>query len=92
MLYSCTGMVLVELHNVKLLDVRLMNVVGHMQTNQVIENFKRASDQMAAGANPQRHGSTRYASDADTLLRVLSHRIDPVASKFLKTKLKLPST
>lgn len=85
-------MVLVELHNVKLLDVRLMNVVGHMQTNHVIENFKRASDQMAAGANPQRHGSTRYASDADTLLRVLSHRIDPVASKFLKTKLKLPST
>jgi len=63
-----------------------------LDTNQVIENFKRASDQMAAGANPQRHGSTRYASDADTLLRVLSHRIDPVASKFLKTKLKLPST
>lgn len=62
------------------------------QTNQIIESFKRSGEQMAAGANPTRTGSTRYASDADTLLRVLCHRIDPVASKFLKTKLKLSST
>lgn len=63
-----------------------------LDTNQIIESFKRSGEQMAAGANPTRTGSTRYASDADTLLRVLCHRIDPVASKFLKTKLKLSST
>ena len=54
-------MILVEVHNINILDIRLMNVVGHMQTNQVIENFKRTSIQMAAGGNPHRHGSTRYA-------------------------------
>lgn len=63
-----------------------------LDTNQVIETFKRSSEQMAAGANPARTGSARLASDADTLLRVLCHRIDPVASKFLKTKMKLSST
>lgn len=63
-----------------------------LQTLQVIENFKRSSEQMVAGANPQRQGSGRIASDSDTLLRVLCHRVDQNASKFLKKQYKLSST
>ncbi|KAG6556604.1 hypothetical protein Mapa_001545 [Marchantia paleacea] len=60
-----------------------------LETNIVIDSFKRASEQMASGGSVQRSGP-RIATDADTLLRVLCHRLDREASKFLKKQYKLP--
>ncbi|OAE31545.1 hypothetical protein AXG93_3415s1050 [Marchantia polymorpha subsp. ruderalis] len=60
-----------------------------LETSIVIDSFKRASEQMASGGSVQRSGP-RIATDADTLLRVLCHRLDREASKFLKKQYKLP--
>ncbi|KAJ7533708.1 hypothetical protein O6H91_13G060800 [Diphasiastrum complanatum] len=62
-----------------------------LETYVVIESFRRASEQMVTGTTIQKEG-LRSASDADALLRVLCHRTDPDASKFLKKQYKLPKT
>ncbi|XP_024542200.1 uncharacterized protein LOC9647607 [Selaginella moellendorffii] len=62
-----------------------------LETYVLIENFRKASDRMASGTSVQRTG-IRAASDADTLLRILCHRMDDDASQFLKRQYKLPKS
>eukprot|EP00850_Spirogloea_muscicola_P012569 SM000082S22811 [mRNA] locus=s82:26155:33864:- [translate_table: standard] len=59
-----------------------------LDTHVVVENFKHASEVMVTSGNSAHR--SRSATDADTLLRVLCHRADRNASKFLKTQYKLP--
>lgn len=61
-----------------------------LETSIVIDSFKRASDQMVAGTSSVQRMGPRVATDADTLLRVLCHRLDREASKFLKKHYNLP--
>lgn len=58
-------------------------------THVVIESLKRASEQMIMGDSPQRGTKS---NDADTLLRVLCHKMDSEASSYLKKKYKLPKS
>ena len=67
---------------------RELTLLTSFQTRIVIENLKRASDNMAMGVTVQRE--TKTANDADALLRVLCHRMDTEASSYLKKQYKLP--
>lgn len=59
-----------------------------LETSSLLDKFRVASEQMV-GSNGS--GKSRSMSmSADTLLRVLCHRGDRDASKFLKKHLKLP--
>eukprot|EP00271_Cylindrocystis_brebissonii_P014575 TRINITY_DN35957_c0_g1_i1.p1 TRINITY_DN35957_c0_g1~~TRINITY_DN35957_c0_g1_i1.p1 ORF type:complete len:675 (-),score=124.68 TRINITY_DN35957_c0_g1_i1:592-2391(-) len=77
-----------------------------LDTNTVIDSFRQASDVLAQSPGTPLKGSSfssglpaaspgvrgRSAMDADTLLRVLCHRADREASKFLKKHYRLPKT
>lgn len=60
-----------------------------VETWIVIENFKHANDQSLGSSAPHKVAG-RIPSDTDMLLRVLCHRPDREASKFLKKQYKLP--
>ena len=59
-----------------------------LETSVLLEKFRVASEQLV-GSNGVGKGRSTSMS-ADTLLRVLCHRGDRDASKFLKKHLKLP--
>lgn len=59
-----------------------------LETSIVVENYKHASE-ASPGVNSSRVRG-RGPTDAETLLRVLCHRADRGASKFLKKTYKLP--
>jgi hypothetical protein len=63
-----------------------------LPTDQLVENFQVASREMAGSNGAAQSGTSRSATDADTLLRVICHRADRDASKFLKKSYKLPKT
>eukprot|EP01018_Ginkgo_biloba_P012594 Gb_03723 [translate_table: standard] len=58
-----------------------------LETHIVIDKLMHASE----GSDSQRYGC-KSANDADTLLRVLCHRSDSEASKFLKKQYRLPKS
>lgn len=62
-----------------------------LDTPIVVDNFKRSSDILGSGKTAGT-SKVRSATDANTLLRVLCHRADREASKFLKKQFKLPKT
>ncbi len=64
----------------------------NLQTNEVIETFKRMSEQMVGGHEITGRQGPHSSLDSDKLLRILCHRNDQVASKFLKKQYKLSST
>lgn len=59
------------------------------ETTVVIQNFKHASEQLGTPYTPQRTAK-RASRDVDTLLRVLFHKTDREALKFLKRHHKFP--
>lgn len=69
----------------------LLNVL-QLETGILIRNFKDAKEEekkaLKAGRSPTQHTSLVY--DPDILQRVLAHRADRNASKFLKKELRLP--
>ncbi|KAL0025837.1 hypothetical protein WJX79_004875 [Trebouxia sp. C0005] len=71
--------------------VDLLNVL-QLETGILIKNFKDAKEEekkaLKAGRSPTQHTSLVY--DPDILQRVLAHRADRNASKFLKKELRLP--
>eukprot|EP00249_Psilotum_nudum_P007988 c20960_g1_i1 orf=699-4043(-) len=60
------------------------------ETFFVIDNLRHASEQMASNTNSQR--GVKVVHDADSLLRVLCHRVDNESSVFLKKQYKLPKS
>lgn len=60
-------------------------------TRTVIGNLMHASGQPVVESDSRRYGK-KSAKDADTLLRVLCHRSDREASKYLKEQYKLPKS
>lgn len=68
--------------------VQILNLYA-LETSIVVDNYKHASEAASPGANGSQ-GRGRGPTDADTLLRVLCHRADRDASKFLKKVYKLP--
>lgn len=69
----------------------LLNVL-QLETGILIKNFKDAKEEekkaQKAGRSPTQHSNLVY--DPDILQRVLAHRADRNASKFLKKELRLP--
>jgi hypothetical protein len=63
-----------------------------LDTNEVIETFKHMSEQMVGGHESTGRQGPHSSLDSDKLLRILCHRNDQVASKFLKKQYKLSST
>eukprot|EP00245_Coleochaete_scutata_P015380 TRINITY_DN6828_c0_g6_i1.p1 TRINITY_DN6828_c0_g6~~TRINITY_DN6828_c0_g6_i1.p1 ORF type:complete len:662 (-),score=136.36 TRINITY_DN6828_c0_g6_i1:359-2224(-) len=63
-----------------------------LNTDVIVDNFKQASEQMATAydSTGTNKSSARSATDAETLLRILCHRADRDASKYLKKSYKLP--
>lgn len=61
------------------------------QTESVIQMLMTSSEHISAGANGRNYGQ-RYLGDAHTLIRVLCHKKDREASKFLKRHYQLPSS
>lgn len=61
-----------------------------LDTHPVIENLKHASEKMVTGGSS--HGRSKTVNDADTLLRVLCHKMDAEASSYLKKQYKLPKS
>lgn len=59
------------------------------ETTVVIQNFKHASEQVGTPYTPQRTAK-RASRDVDILLRVLCHKTDREALKFLKRHHKFP--
>lgn len=51
----------------------------------------QASQQISSGVNFNKQGQ-RYVGDAQTLLRVLCHKKDKEASKFLKKHYRFPAS
>lgn len=74
------------------MSARVKHIVDlyRLDTRFVVESLKRASEQMVMGASPQK--DTKTANDADTLLRILCHRMDSDASSYLKKQYKLPKS
>ncbi|GLJ55952.1 hypothetical protein SUGI_1201130 [Cryptomeria japonica] len=62
-----------------------------LKTEVIIESLMHESEHNSIGDDPKRYGS-RSSRDADTLLRVLCHRSDKEASKFLKKQYRLPKS
>lgn len=61
------------------------------ETTVIIQNFKHASEQVGSPYTPRRTGK-RVSGDVDILLRVLCHKTDREALKFLKRHHKFPKT
>lgn len=74
-----------------LAPVQQITKLYSLGTHTVIENLMHASEQAVVGSDSKRYGR-KSAKDADTLLRVLCHRSDREASKFLKKQYKLPKS
>ncbi|KAL4203380.1 hypothetical protein AMTRI_Chr01g103720 [Amborella trichopoda] len=62
-----------------------------LETRELIDRLRSASEEMASGNNLQ-VGRSKIARDPDTLLRVLCHRSDPEASQFVKKQFKIPKS
>ncbi|KAH9317164.1 hypothetical protein KI387_018933, partial [Taxus chinensis] len=62
-----------------------------LPTETLIEKLMHESEHISTGTDPIRYGS-RSSKDSDTLLRVLCHRSDKAASKFLKKQYRLPKS
>ncbi|KAL2544069.1 hypothetical protein Fot_13302 [Forsythia ovata] len=62
-----------------------------LQTESVIQMLMTSSEHISVGANGRNYGQ-RYLGDAHTLIRVLCHKKDREASKFLKRHYQLPSS
>lgn len=61
------------------------------QTETIVGMLMSASEQISTGLISRKPGGT-CADDADTLLRVLCHKKDNEASKFLKLQYQLPKS
>ncbi|KAL3818096.1 hypothetical protein ACJIZ3_004001 [Penstemon smallii] len=62
-----------------------------LQTATLIQMLMESSEHISAGVSSHKYGQ-RYVGDAQTLIRVLCHKKDREASKFLKRHYKLPSS
>ncbi|KAJ7545205.1 hypothetical protein O6H91_09G110600 [Diphasiastrum complanatum] len=62
-----------------------------LETHILIKTLRHASQQMVVGIDIQKVGGSS-SSDVKTLLRVLCHRMDRDASKFLKKSYRIPKT
>lgn len=62
-----------------------------LQTESVIQMLITSSEHISVGANDRNYGQ-RHLGDAHTLIRVLCHKKDREASKFLKRHYQLPSS
>lgn len=75
-------------------DIRINDVIIQLpffQTDTIVGMLMSASEQISTGLNSRKPGGT-CADDADTLLRVLCHKKDEEASKFLKMHYQLPKS
>ncbi|GFQ01344.1 hypothetical protein PHJA_002278300 [Phtheirospermum japonicum] len=62
-----------------------------LQTESLIQMLMASSEHISVGVSGYK-GGQRYRGDAHTLIRVLCHKKDRDASKFLKTQYRLPSS
>ncbi|XP_047945156.1 protein unc-13 homolog isoform X1 [Salvia hispanica] len=62
-----------------------------LQTQSLIKMLISSSQNMSAGVNSYKKGQ-RYVGDTHTLLRVLCHKKDKEASKFLKKHYRFPAS
>ena len=74
-----------------LAPVQQITKLYSLGTHTVIENSMHTSEQAVVGHDSKRYGR-KSVKDADTLLRVLCHRSDREASKFLKKQYKFPKS
>ncbi|XP_020531363.1 uncharacterized protein LOC18447695 isoform X3 [Amborella trichopoda] len=63
----------------------------NLQTETIIKRLMLASEQISSSVYNRRQGA-RSTEDVDTLLRVLCHKSDKQASKFLKRQFGLPKS
>lgn len=61
------------------------------QTESLTQMLMASSEHISAGVNIYKYGQ-RYMGDAHTLIRVLCHKKDREASRFLKRHYRLPSS
>uniref|UniRef100_A0A5B7C3J2 MHD1 domain-containing protein n=1 Tax=Davidia involucrata TaxID=16924 RepID=A0A5B7C3J2_DAVIN len=61
------------------------------QAESVIQMLMTASEHISTGLDSRKHGR-RFLGDAHTLIRVLCHKKDREASKFLKRQYQLPAS
>ncbi|KAI3468779.1 hypothetical protein Pfo_025442 [Paulownia fortunei] len=62
-----------------------------LQTESLIQMLMASSEHISVGVSSYKNGQ-RYLGDAHTLIRVLCHKKDREASKFLKRHYRLPSS
>ncbi|XP_074346967.1 protein unc-13 homolog [Apium graveolens] len=73
-------------------DVKLMDEDLHiLKTESVIQMLMTASELIPTGVESQKHGHM-HVVDASALVRVLCHKKDKEASKFLKLHYYLPAS
>uniref|UniRef100_A0A1D1XXQ8 GTP-dependent nucleic acid-binding protein engD n=1 Tax=Anthurium amnicola TaxID=1678845 RepID=A0A1D1XXQ8_9ARAE len=65
--------------------------VYELKTQTIIEMLMSASEHISVESDPRKQ-EKRLATDADTLLRILCHKKDREASKFLKRHYHLPKS
>lgn len=66
-------------------------IILSWQTQSLIKMLISSSQNMSAGVNSYKKGQ-RYVGDTHTLLRVLCHKKDKEASKFLKKHYRFPAS
>lgn len=66
-------------------------ILFSLETQSLIQMLMSASEQISTGLDSCKRGRVRL-DDAQTLIRVLCHKKDPEASRFLKRKYQLPTS
>ena len=74
---------------VLILDLFLYLFIWSLQTSSIIQMLMTASDHISTRVQSRSHGH-RSLDNANTLIRILCHKKDIEASKFLKKHYRLP--
>ncbi|XP_057510564.1 protein unc-13 homolog isoform X2 [Actinidia eriantha] len=69
---------------------QILNLLS-LQTESLIRMLMSASEHISAGEDSHKHGG-RFLGDAHTLIRILCHKKDKEATKFLKRQYQLPAS